>query len=251
MRTLILFAVLCLVLSCDASDRRRMLMQRNQAAVSSFSPSDITGLQNWLKADALALSNDDPVTTWTATTGGNAAQATAGRKPTFKTAVYGSLPTVRFDGTEDSMDFTIGADASQTIFVVAKRTATANATLFGLSGGANAQVFNASSGPWSYYNPTTPANAGSAQSIGVVVVRYTSSASADVRGISGAWAAFDPHDDFIGSTTLTIGNLSNGGGTPIDADICEVIIYDTPLSDADCNQVGNYLERWGLTWTDL
>jgi hypothetical protein len=32
MRTIILFAVLCLALSCDASDRRRMLMQRNQAA---------------------------------------------------------------------------------------------------------------------------------------------------------------------------------------------------------------------------
>jgi hypothetical protein len=32
MRSIILFAVLCLVLTADASDRRRMLMQRNQAA---------------------------------------------------------------------------------------------------------------------------------------------------------------------------------------------------------------------------
>jgi hypothetical protein len=249
MRSIILFAVLCLVLSVDASDRRRMLMQRNQAAGSSFSPSDISGLQNWLKADALSLSDNDAVTTWTATTGGDASQSTALRKPTFKTAIYGGLPTVRFDGVADSMDVSVATDSDKTIFVVAKRTGTANATLLAF-GSINAQIYNAASGAWRYYQADTGATGGSAQSIGVAVVRYNSTASADLRGQSGAWANFDPQDDYAG-TTLTLGNASDGGGTPMDADICEVIIYDSALSDADCNQVGNYLERWGLTWTDL
>jgi hypothetical protein len=72
----------------------------------AFSPSDITGLQLWLKADAITgLSNNDPVTTWGDESGNNrdATQSTSGAKPLYKTGIQNSLPGVLFDGTDDYM----------------------------------------------------------------------------------------------------------------------------------------------------
>src|SRR6185503_18751932 len=71
-----------------------------------FSPSDISGLKIWLKADAGAGSSDgDPVGTWTDQSGTSHdfTQATSGKKPLYKTNIQNSLPVVRFDGSDDEM----------------------------------------------------------------------------------------------------------------------------------------------------
>lgn len=54
----------------------------------------------WLKADALSLTNGDPVTTWTDSSGNSRdfGQATAGKKPTYNTGMINGLPGVNFDG---------------------------------------------------------------------------------------------------------------------------------------------------------
>src|ERR1051325_4711729 len=77
-----------------------------------FSPSDISGLKIWLKADAGAGSSDgDAVGTWTDQSGTSHdfTQATSSKKPTYKTNIQNSLPVVRFDGTDDEMS---GGDLS-------------------------------------------------------------------------------------------------------------------------------------------
>lgn len=57
----------------------------------------------WWKADSLALANNDPVGTWNDVSGNNfkLVQATAGRKPLFKTNVVNGKPAVLFDGSDD------------------------------------------------------------------------------------------------------------------------------------------------------
>jgi hypothetical protein len=216
-----------------------------------FSSSNPSGLGNWLKADALSLNDGDAVSSWTASQGGAATQADSLRYPVFKTAIYGSLPTVRFDGQAgangDSLGVSISAGAAKTVFVVVKRTS--GNTLWGL--GNDAQIYNSDGGVWRYWSPDTGAAAGSAASIGVIVVRYNSTGSADIRAQSGSWVNWNPHDSFSSATTLTIGDVSDSGGASTAGDICEVLVYGSALSDADCNLVGNYLERWGFTWTDL
>jgi hypothetical protein len=80
-----------------------LLNHRNASAAPAFAPTDIAGLQLWLKADSLSLNDADPVGTW-ADQSGNArdcTQATAANKPIYKVNIQNGLPCVRFDGTDD------------------------------------------------------------------------------------------------------------------------------------------------------
>lgn len=64
-----------------------------------WTPADLsTAPKIWLKADALALANNDPVTTWTDSSGNgaNATKPSWATAPTFQTAQLNSLPIVRF-----------------------------------------------------------------------------------------------------------------------------------------------------------
>lgn len=80
-----------------------------------------TNLYAWYKADALVLNNDDPVGTWTDSSGNgrNLTQSTADNKPLYKTNVLNSLPVVQSDGSNDYMvsaSFTLNQPFS--VFVV-------------------------------------------------------------------------------------------------------------------------------------
>lgn len=90
----------------------------------AFQPTQISGLAVWLPASDLALTTNDPVTTWAdrSGNGNNATQATGAAKPTFGAALGpNSGPAVSFDGTDDYLTFgdVMGASAS-TAFVVVK-----------------------------------------------------------------------------------------------------------------------------------
>jgi hypothetical protein len=63
----------------------------------------MSGLKVWLQADSLGLSDGTAVSSWTDISGNgfNAAQATGGQQPVFKTAIRNGKPIVRFDGTDD------------------------------------------------------------------------------------------------------------------------------------------------------
>lgn len=69
-----------------------------------ITPAELPGLILWLKADALGLANNDPVSSWTDSSGSlHHATSTGGARPTFKTAIINSLPVLRFDGSDDYM----------------------------------------------------------------------------------------------------------------------------------------------------
>jgi hypothetical protein len=59
----------------------------------------VTNLALWLKADGLALSNSDPVASFTDFSGlARHFTAAGSARPTYKTNQKGSLPGVDFDG---------------------------------------------------------------------------------------------------------------------------------------------------------
>lgn len=102
-------------------------------------PAQYANLDLWLKADALTLSNADPVSSWTDSSGqGNhAAQATSTRRPLYTASALNGLPGVTFDGTDDVLETAcpVGG-AAQTLFVVMKPTKSTHGRVFG--GGMNA-----------------------------------------------------------------------------------------------------------------
>jgi len=68
-------------------------------------PDSYSGLNYWLKADALALSDGDPVSSWpsSAVTVADPMTATLTTRPTFVANVWNGLPVVRLDGIDDTM----------------------------------------------------------------------------------------------------------------------------------------------------
>lgn len=68
-----------------------------------FGPRSVPGLKLWLTADALSLSDGDPVSAWPDSSGqGNTAtQATGAKQPLYKAAQVNNRPVVRFDGIDD------------------------------------------------------------------------------------------------------------------------------------------------------
>lgn len=90
-------------------------------------PSEVTSasLKLWLRADTLALTNGDPVTTWPDSSGnGNNATANGDFDPVYRTNQVNSLPAVDFGDLGiayfDLPDFCSGFTAGE-VFIVLKR----------------------------------------------------------------------------------------------------------------------------------
>ncbi len=49
----------------------------------------------------------------------------------------------------------------------------------------------------------------------------------------------------------TIGARSSGGTNLYNGVICEIIEFDRALTVNELNTIGKYLERWGITWTNI
>lgn len=96
---------------------------------ASFNVMDLPGLAVWLKADALGLSNDDPVSTFTDQSGNGHSPAQSGAaRPIFKTNVLNGLPVVRFTKSTHWMTCTgwaISAGSNLSLFLVSKQSDTA------------------------------------------------------------------------------------------------------------------------------
>ena len=86
------------------------------------SPISTVGLNLWLKADSLTLSDSDAVTTWTDSSGqgNNVSQSNATYRPLYKTNIFNGKPALLFDGTDDALYG--GNITGSTCFIVGKYT---------------------------------------------------------------------------------------------------------------------------------
>jgi hypothetical protein len=86
----------------------------------SFSPSDVSDLQFWFKADSLNLANNDPVTRWedSGPRSAHATQSIVASQPIYKTNIINGKPVVRFDGSNDYLALTSASFSGMTVFAV-------------------------------------------------------------------------------------------------------------------------------------
>lgn len=253
------------------------------SAPPGFSPSDIAGLMWWAKADGalyqdsartvVASVDGDPVGSWTDQSSGakHAAQATAAKRPTLKTAIFGSLPAVRFDVTDDGLQ-TAAVDFSGTdkvtIFLVVKNVPTGVRVLVELG-----PTYSTVAGFLIYTDPILHTGLGIDGDVAHghdINAKLAAPSILAARLDRGQLAILDEHqaymDGVIGVESVTvnnavtgnfvndflnIGSRNSGASFPSGTDFGEVVVYNSLLSNADVNRVGNYLERWGQTWADI
>jgi hypothetical protein len=116
------------------------------AAAGGFTPP--AGTLAWFKADALSLSNTDPVASWADSSGAgnNLSQATSGARPVYNTNVQNSLPGVTFDGSDDYLQtstFTAETQPNTVMFVGKIASTAASQYYFDGRGGHRHMVYYA------------------------------------------------------------------------------------------------------------
>ncbi len=219
-----------------------------------FSPSDISGLKIWLKADAGAGSSDnDPVGTWTDQSGTSHdfTQATSGKKPLYKVNIRNGLPVVRFDGSDDEMsggDLT-GVFTSAGSMVMAVNGTGVNNQFMPYETKANDPhwAYTSGEGYWGFFRSgrlnNTPGSG--LPRTGWHLWSLTSSASVYKMWLDTVLKINDT-PSFDGGNAHLLGRQPNAGYFQA-MDLGEVVVYDSVLSDGNRQLVETYLrERWGF-----
>jgi hypothetical protein len=247
---------------------------------SSWSPSDLSTLRAWYKADAISgLSNADAVTSWIDSSGSGYAlsQVSTGTAPDYRTSVLNGLPVVRFwdDGKaliHDDTGITVAKNiASLTIATVSQirvSNASSRSDIVGITSGANTDNYVASLD----YHRTSSKHCGLMRRTGTESpTTFASSASYGattfyIRCGLWDWSAGnvshwldgeqDPSAAASHGGTSNTENVDNAairvGGFGVntsteDVDIAEIVIAETKSTD-DREKLEGYLaHKWGLT----
>ena len=236
---------------------------------ASFAPTDLSNLSLWLKADSLSLNDGDPVSTWTDSSGNsNNATQTGTNRPLYKTNIFGSMPALLFDGSNDFMSITSSASlrtgaADFTVYMVTKlNNASMNGSLmyhrdFGtgygwtnyIPGGQTLRMFTKSDGGSSTVNSTANICTGTGKYITTKYV-YGSVPGWIIR-VNGTEGESIGADNNFNTSLDSTDNLDIGGTTDIGyyagGYIAELLLYKTNHTAGNITSVESYLAtRWGL-----
>lgn len=219
-----------------------------------YGPGGIGGtseLDIWLDASTLALSNNDPVSSWTDVSGNqiDADQATASNQPTFLTNQVNGLPTVSFDGTDDYLEhiFTNEATAA-TIFIVASPNSLSNQTLVA----SDNHHISYNSGTMRAEYPGGIVGKGSPQSY-TLSYMYTSSeavSSTPIALFSNNGTSSKNRTGFTSYTASSVGARFRNSAYQnfFNGEIAEIILYNQELNSVQRKIVANYLSsKYDLT----
>lgn len=239
----------------------------NIPSSSSFAPTDIANLSLWLKADSIAGSDGDPISSWSDSSGNgnNATQATGVSQPLLKTAGNGlnGLNVVRFDGSNDFMLATFApGSVGMTIFYVARTGAAL--TAYGSVIGSGGSLTPTTGIRWAFDLGSAVDGFGAgwggvagATGLGNVTGIATSTAFyARYRTDKTAWAidgvnTGTPADTSFPTDTFqcNIGRegTSGGGSFSFNGDVGEILIYVRDLATDEMASVKDYMiTRWGV-----
>lgn len=235
----------------------------NTAGGGGFSPSDVTGLKLWFKADD---GPDDPVdgqpvTTWTdkSSSGLNATGSSTAR-PIYKTSIINGKPVVRFDGSNDILEtaaLDLSATDKVTVFVVASASAGSNGVFLEMSTTIDSQTDS-----FLLWRPASNKGAVALRgNIGVSDWTTTSNLTTTPFRLTGFYdkslSSGEAYAHVNGSLDGSIGNNSNNSGNfgnraiyigsrfgavaPLAGDIAEIIVYSGIISGADLTAINSYL----------
>jgi len=229
--------------------------------------SPVSGMSVWYDANdagTFSYSSSNIISQWGDKSGNsnNATQATVASQPTRETNIINGLPIVRFDGSNDFLNFTniLNGDSTFTIFWVLRPR-------------------NVSSGT---YQPSFSSLTSPDADDGALHFINPSSQGASYPFQTKSWQTYDNTNTYVANTsylmefiadgsvfkvfrngtqestnknvgsapayvTTRIANQNNPGGRYGAFDFGEILIYNTTLSGTDVTTNRNYLNaKWGL-----
>lgn len=221
---------------------------------SAIDPDDVAGLTGWWKADALVLSNNDPVSAWLNSGSGGAnfefQQSNSAQRPVYKTGGPNGLPYVDFDGADDVM-FTATAapmnDSTSTIIAVLKPNSPPNNAFRGILINRKYGFYYATDGDnfGTFLGQTVEGNGLPADATWCILV-ITLRAFNDVDLYSLGVKVNRTNGTALNPDTWNWLGAGTGGFPHFaNMDLGEVCYYNTALSESDVRNVATGLEaKW-------
>ena len=220
--------------------------------LDEFLPSDLSGLIIWVRADSITGKVDgNTITTWSDESGQgtDVTQATAAKKPVYKTDIINGLPVIRFDGVDDVLNS--GAFSSElaqpnTICIVFKHLTGSVSSNERIVNGYDSSL--ASSHLFHIVNTSPDAFTVSA---GINIAVAASNADfhilITIYNTTSSLIHFDGGEQVANAGTKLWNEISLGSarfGTEFaNVDIAEIIGYNRNLSSNQAAKVENYLSR--------
>lgn len=221
------------------------------------------GLQLWISADAIATitaNASNQVSQWKDRTTNvrHFTQGTDANKPTFVSAAINSLPAIRFNGSNNFLNFSDPTlswlnSSSFTIAYVAAKTGSTNAWVIGgQGGGTRNNLFNGYATSNTYrigfgnddQNAITPVvTAGRPE---LYVLTYSNTDNTRVIRRNGSLVGLSASNGSLtGMSGQTLGRYLTSYG---QFDLGEMLIYNRVLSAYEINQIErDLLSKWSIS----
>lgn len=211
------------------------LMVISLQAFGQFSPNDWPGLSLWLRSDTLVEVEGVKVASWGNIVGEDAAvQVAANLQPNFETAGLGGFPAIRFGGFNDFMYLEERTDV-HTVFVVASEFESTGAQFRSILGHSSAYDFHRGPNRFIWHETLTAPG----------ILNGTTRLNFEtIDGTSTTFPESPSLFTVVSQAPLSANQLSVDrtlfervwGG-----DWFELLVFNTPLSPAEVDQVENYL----------
>lgn len=251
------------------------IIQGRVGAAGGFSPTDIAGLQLWLKADAgtyqdaamtvPAVLDTDPVGGWQdqSGNGNHVTQAVADNKPILKLNIVNGLPVTRYDGTNDYLDGgdkTFNITNDMTVFIAKYDITSITNMHFYLS------MQNGATGFGCYMHEPTLEDrfivkasrawgVDWARPVGLILNAW----NLGIYRRSGITTSFARNNNAFADDAGSAGPIefgtpakfnvgSSATANNIKGDIAEIILYNAALAGADLINVETYLNSRYAIW---
>ena len=213
----------------------------------------VSGMVLWLKADAITgVTSGNPISTWPDSSGNGNNATVASGTGTYNTSQINGLPAVTFSSCELNLTTAIAAGTGYTIFVVMKNLSTAS----------RGDIFSGPLGSISYwtcdggkqqgsddtnYTQTGEGTAAADTNWHQMNMLMTNGGPPSFRINETTDAVIGPVGTTIGQPQTVVGYHGDGGGTYLDAQLAELIFYDTPLTLSQIEECEDYLSaRYGI-----
>ncbi|MFZ2394516.1 hypothetical protein [Rhodoferax sp.] len=219
----------------------------------------VAGVLRWYEADALALSDGAAVSSWTdrSAAADHAVQADGAKQPIYKVGIFNGHAVVRFDGSNDFMQFAEILDSSGStahFFVVAKSNATGDRGILSTRSGGTSGWSMRYSAPTGllYYHTNNSPNIGYTVTDQFNVIEVQRNGLTVTLGANGTLGTPTAISGYAASSEnrTTIGSESGSSTGPayLAGDIAEIVIYDRVLSTDDRNTLLTYLQdKYAIT----